>query len=90
MTESATSDPLETPEQTRLNAITATGRPCLACGAVFLPKRPQWQKYCGTRCKNAWHRDEKKRLEAGELTRLDQLERRVAALEAALQSKPEA
>lgn len=62
------------------NASGATAAACEVCGSQF-DRRKRWQRFCGEPCRNAYHRD--KRTSRGALTaRIEQLEQRVAALEA--------
>jgi hypothetical protein len=51
---------------------------CAACGAPFKPRR-EWQKFCSTPCRQAYHA----KLTPEALRRdLDELRKRVAELEA--------
>ena len=50
--------------------------PCEACQKPFARRR-KWQRFCSTACRNDWHRREA----MGPTGRLEDLERRVKALE---------
>jgi hypothetical protein len=72
-------------DQMHSNASTATSapaegqggaHPCEGCGTPFKRAR-RWQRFCGKNCRNEWHRREK----MGPTGRLEDLERRVKALE---------
>ena len=52
------------------------GKPCEACQKPFSARR-KWQRFCSTACRNEWHRREA----MGPTGRLEDLERRVKALE---------
>jgi hypothetical protein len=52
---------------------------CDGCGAPFTPKTT-WQRFCGPKCRDAWHRNPNRPGTVDQ--RLDELERRVAAIEA--------
>lgn len=60
------------------NASVAASRTCPVCLGQFRPKRP-WARFCSVRCRNLFHRQN------GSFTdlrrRIDELERRVRALE---------
>lgn len=60
-----------------LSAAPETSRPCDECGRPYEARR-RWSRFCGTPCRNEWHR--KKAI--GPEGRVAELERRVAALEA--------
>lgn len=53
--------------------------PCEGCGQAFLAKR-RWQRFCSNSCRSDWHR----RRDMPTAERLEDLERRVKALEAKL------
>ena len=54
------------------------GQPCKECAGLFFPKRA-WAVFCGSRCRNEWHRKQALDVDG----RLAEVERRLAALEKA-------
>ena len=54
----------------------APGTLCRQCRVIFVPKR-SWQRFCSAACRRIYHA-------GGGVARLDELERRVGELEAAV------
>ena len=59
------------------NASAAVEAACAGCGKLFAAKR-RWQRFCSDKCRSDWHRRNDKPLSQ----RVEELERRVAELEA--------
>lgn len=64
-------------------ATQRTGRTCKRCGAIFTPRKA-WQAFHSVACRRAWHAEHG---DSGLKRRVDELERRLAAIEAAIAPK---